>query len=575
MNTNKTNRVLLNYVLLSLFCVIATIAVVILQHIVFSNKDHLSLNSGWTLETKGIVTEDVNPEKIHFIVARRGDTFVLKTTVPETDILFPVLCSTSHYCMVTAESGGRVIYEAGREQYENNTLSGIWLNQIPLDKLSPQRDITITYTVSEWNSVSSLPDHYIVTASEVFSDFLRREQFTFSVSVFLLFVGLIGSIIGFTSLILKKKIYPLIAISNFAFWCGMFMFCSNGHILLISHNYTLNTWLIYLSLYICPVTLIAVFYYQVAKSKLGKTLSKALGLVFILYLTATVLLQLCANVHLMVLIPAFNLLMLNAMIIAIIGRVRRLRADKGNSDIVNFGFLILIVYCIADWLRSVLYHMGLYPFSVFSTTYLGIGILVFVISSLLTYVSWLAEFTKEQSEQASWARVVERDATTGLPSKTKSMQMLQQMHDNDLEYAVVAFNIDNYDAIYAEGGDAAIEATLERYSKYVKKVFGAYGFCGRMGKNRFIVAAPEIPELKMKQLTYVFSKYMAREKAHGTIPVIESSLGLAFSRNCPNQEPLAICQMAEEGMQNVLLISAQRDQEVKLLTGEVDPKTED
>ncbi len=562
------NRIILNYLLISSLCVFAAIALVAIQNSDLTRSDHITLDSSWTMEWKKGIKENIDPGKENFLVATKGDTFVLHTVIPETEMKFPVLCAYSSYCVVTAESGGKVIYEAGRDAYESGKLSGSWINQIPLDLLSPERDITITYTVAEWNAVSSLPVHYIISATDVLSDFLRREQFSFSVSVFLLFIGLIGSITGFTSLILQKKIYPLIAISSFAFWCGMQMFCGNGYILLLSQNISLNTWLYYISMYMWPLSLLAVFYFQVAKTERGIKQAKVFTILFIAYVVLVILLQVVASIHLLVLVPVYNALVFTAVVFALVGCTRRLIQTKLQTEIVNIGFIILILYYLGDLIRSFLYYLGVNSFLGNTVSSVGVGVVIFVVSSLLTYMSWLADFTRRQSEQESWAKVIERDATTGLPSKTKSMQMLQQMHANDLEYAVVILNIDNFDDIYAQGGDEEVNAMLERYSKYVKKVFGSYGFCGRMGKSRFIVAAPEIPDAKLKQLTYVFSKYMAREKSHGTVPAIESSLGMAYSIDCENKDPLAICQLAEEHMQDIKLISSQSAGPVQELLAE-------
>ena len=237
------------------------------------------------------------------------------------------------------------------------------------------------------------------------SSFLRRSILPFTSSVFLCFLGIIGTIVCIGALFLKKKILPFFILSFFSFWVGMGVLTNTDLIQIFSSNFTINSYLEYAALYASALSLILFFVVSIAQSKFEKISSIALITAFSLFCIVSIILERMNIIHIHQTLSYYQIICSAMMVFGLIISIQKIITKNGRILFSSLSFTFLIFFCILDLSRYIIQKYFLPTYPLFYTSLLTIGVIIFIISELLFY------FTSMQAEIIGLLSVQEHTST--------------------------------------------------------------------------------------------------------------------------------------------------------------------
>lgn len=520
----KKRVLLFTYLILAIFC---TISVTLLTMWEYSYSSQNStqkdlFNNNWILTIDAQTYSNVSLTTFTLPKLSKNTTIILRNTLPNEISSIDSLWLQTVYSTLEVSIDGNKIYSYGLDLDKENINVGSGFHVIPFPANSAQKNIELTITTTEKDAFSAFKPFYIQRSIHTLSSFLRRSILPFTSSVFLCFLGIIGTIVCIGALFLKKKILPFFILSFFSFWVGMGVLTNTDLIQIFSSNFTINSYLEYAALYASALSLILFFVVSIAQSKFEKISSIALITAFSLFCIVSIILERMNIIHIHQTLSYYQIICSAMMVFGLIISIQKIITKNGRILFSSLSFTFLIFFCILDLSRYIIQKYFLPTYPLFYTSLLTIGVIIFIISELLFY------FTSMQAEITGLLSVQEHTFTpsnyTFLASKKKIVQTMNELNKNHVYYTFITISFTN-----VPNDKEAFEKYGKTITSLLKTVFDCYGLISYYEDNTFVIVVSEVTETKLKQLIKTFNQLLEYKSLKQSFPQVKTSIGYAFS----------------------------------------------
>lgn len=551
MDTDIKRDLLLNFKKYFLICGILLILLLVLEVCSGLFVQQRSLpDEAWTVTIDGEPTR-LSPGKALVPSPTRGSVITCTVNLPDKGYVYPALVFQSAHGDITVTCGDELIYSY---DYAKKRAERPLLDQIPLSGADLSKPITISFVVQEGYSFSSLPNIIYTEEENGFSTFIKSRGATFTISLFLFFVGVIGTVICSVSSILGKKLSPLIHISQFTFWASLCMFCHLDFILIIIHNDTVNAILELASFYFAILFACLMIYPKLISSRKHRRLFNILTLSYVGSCLIFFSLPLFTGMSLLDTFSIALAILFAAVVYTLYRCIWQWFKQPERMSLPVTGFLALTGYTLVEVLRMFLYSLGVSIFRTPEMLILIAGILIFTSSSLIDYFIWFKKSTIQETVEESWKRFSEPNSLPGISGYQKTLALLKELEESEEPYTIITISIDNMDELKLS--TTPFPVLEDNFARLLHLVFSSYGITGNLGNGKFIVAMPDMPEGKTQQLLLAFKELVRRDNANHPEAKIKYSYGYALSTDSDDAEIVRICQLAN---------NSRKAQETKLI----------
>lgn len=520
----KKRVLLFTYLILAIFC---TISVTLLTMWEYSYSSQNStqkdlFNNNWILTIDAQTYSNVSLTTFTLPKLSKNTTIILRNTLPNEISSIDSLWLQTVYSTLEVSIDGNKIYSYGLDLDKENINVGSGFHVIPFPANSAQKNIELIITTTQKDAFSAFKPFYIQRSIHTLSSFLRRSILPFTSSVFLCFLGIIGTIVCIGALFLKKKILPFFILSFFSFWVGMGVLTNTDLIQIFSSNFTINSYLEYAALYASALSLILFFVVSIAQSKFEKISSIALITAFSLFCIVSIILERMNIIHIHQTLSYYQIICSAMMVFGLIISIQKIITKNGRILFSSLSFTFLIFFCILDLSRYIIQKYFLPTYPLFYTSLLTIGVIIFIISELLFY------FTSMQAEITGLLSVQEHTFTpsnyTFLASKKKIVQTVNELNKNHVYYTFITISFTN-----VPNDKEAFVKYGKTITSLLKTVFDCYGLISYYEDNTFVIVVSEVTETKLKQLIKTFNQLLEYKSLKQSFPQVKTSIGYAFS----------------------------------------------
>jgi len=253
-------------------------------------------------------------------------------------------------------------------------------------------------------------------------------------------------------------------------------------------------------------------------------------------------------IHLPQTLSYYQIICAVMILFAVVVSIKKIITKNGRILFSSISFLFLIFFCALDIGRYVI-QKNLFPtYSLFYSSLLTIGVIIFIVSELLFYfVSLEAEISGILS--FSELKFTPTDYTF-LSSRKKIIQTVNELNKNHVYYTFVTISFSN-----VPNEKEAFKQYGKTITSLLKTVFDCYGLISYYDNNTFVIVVSEVSETKLKQLIQTFNQLLEYRAVKESFPKVKTSNGYAFSYESSYKSFKAVFSLAQLRKNRKLLLS--------------------
>ncbi len=465
------------------------------------DPDSKTLSEGWTVSVNGAATKDVNINEYKLRNTVKGDIIELTNTLPYCGISSAVAIMDSHLSEIDVYVGNELIYVSGKKQFDAGKLVGYGRHQVELPLGYEGKEIRIVYKTGDNNAINALVAPIIMPAASATGYLLRRDFLPAAIAIGDMIVGLAMAGMALVFIFSDVRFKHILYIGLFSFVGGLWSFCDHDSILLINADYQMKTVSEYISLYLAPIFLFAFYGTKVQKQNSGIWLTVYKFLLYgdMLLVGVSVFLHVTNILHLTRLLQMHHLMMLimigymgSSFVNAII------RKEK-----VSAPFYIGIAFLSLCGTTDIIY----YNLLVYSKRVVGVfdgisymGSAILVIAMFIDFAEDILDQAHQASEMEVYEKMANSDFLTGLANRRQCELVFDEIDQDDSDYAIIAFDLNNLKPVNDKYGHAAGDRLLKDFASILKSVFDSVATIGRTGGDEFVVIIRHAEVLNLNQL---------------------------------------------------------------------------
>jgi|GEM_PF-2507178 len=546
----KKRVLLVTYLFLVVFCTISITLFTIWENSFSPNnyKQKDLFTENWNIRINDTTYTNTSLTSFTLPPLSANSQIVLTNKLPAGTNNSGFLWIQTVYSAIEVSVNGLNIYSYGLDLHKNDINVGSGFHVIPINEDAAHKTIEIVLTTTQKDAFSAFKPVFIQRSAETLPGFLRRSILPLSSSIFLIILGAIGTIVCLGALFLKKKILPLLALSQFSLWVGMGVLTNTDLIQLFSPNFTVNSYLEYAALYATAFSLIILFLLNIAQTKFEKISAASFASIFTLYCLASITMERLHLIHLPQTLSYYQIICAVMILFAVVVSIKKIITKNGRILFSSISFLFLIFFCALDIGRYVI-QKNLFPtYSLFYSSLLTIGVIIFIVSELLFYfVSLEAEISGILS--FSELKFTPTDYTF-LSSRKKIIQTVNELNKNHVYYTFVTISFSN-----VPNEKEAFKQYGKTITSLLKTVFDCYGLISYYDNNTFVIVVSEVSETKLKQLIQTFNQLLEYRAVKESFPKVKTSIGYAFSYESSYKSFKAVFSLAQLRKNRKLLLS--------------------
>lgn len=546
----KKRVLLVTYLFLVVFCTISITLFTIWENSFSPNnyKQKDLFTENWNIRINDTTYTNTSLTSFKLPPLSANSQIVLTNKLPAELTTQASLWIQTVYSAIEVSVNGLNIYSYGLDLHKNDINVGSGFHVIPINEDAAHKTIEIVLTTTQKDAFSAFKPVFIQRSAETLPGFLRRSILPLSSSIFLIILGAIGTIVCLGALFLKKKILPLLALSQFSLWVGMGVLTNTDLIQLFSPNFTVNSYLEYAALYATAFSLIILFLLNIAQTKFEKISAASFASIFTLYCLASITMERLHLIHLPQTLSYYQIICAVMILFAVVVSIKKIITKNGRILFSSISFLFLIFFCALDIGRYVI-QKNLFPtYSLFYSSLLTIGVIIFIVSELLFYfVSLEAEISGILS--FSELKFTPTDYTF-LSSRKKIIQTVNELNKNHVYYTFVTISFSN-----VPNEKEAFKQYGKTITSLLKTVFDCYGLISYYEDNTFVIVVSEVSETKLKQLIQTFNQLLEYKAVKESFPKVKTSIGYAFSYESSYKSFKAVFSLAQLRKNRKLLLS--------------------
>lgn len=453
-----------------------------------SDSKVYSLKDGWKVSDPDSTYESVSLSDYKFPSnIKVGSTIVFEHVLDEKIPARSTLKFRSYYSKASLFLDDECLYRYGFD-LKKSALVGTGFNYVNLPEEVVGKKLKIVFEARETAMAnSSLTVEFL--PEKMVSDYSARHAVSLCTGVFLGLFGVFLICFGILALAYRTSFLRLILIGVFALLMGTWTLCYTKTIQVFSMNFSINTNLEYVSLYLAPVVFILFLLNMFNKrleswKRAGLWGSLAFSVLFFVFTSA---LQILDVAHYPQFLLPFHVFVLVLLIFLIGGQVIYNRRAGLQEKIVALGLVVLLLFVATDLLR----YNFLKFFSVIgiflNMTILPIGTLFFIFSLVASFAVYVYNMVKDMSEKEILAQLAYRDVLTGLYNRTKCESIFEVLDVEDKDFAIVSIDLNGLKNVNDTYGHGTGDKYLSLFAKALMEAFKGIGTTIRMGGDEFVV----------------------------------------------------------------------------------------
>jgi len=486
---------------------VAAVAVIILVSFfmvtgVSQEFDHLyELETGWTVSINGTTYEDTDLTDFSFDVLGKGDVLEMTNTLPEDDVLTPVILLKTVLSVAKVYVDDELIYAYGEERAKNNQMLGYGAHLIEVAEGSSGKPIKITYEVQEAKAFNYLDTPIYGDSISVYRNFTADSRLALIVNSFLIIFGSLLLIVAVFSAIREAEYMRIMWVALFSVSIGTWSLCNYNLLLLFTTNLLVKTYAEYWSLYLSVWFVMAYFnsdVYEIGNKKL--TMAYGVAIVLdTLFLILTAILTASNVLHLPDVLRCSHLLMLMGfLVMVVIVRKKYLMSGKKNPSII-VGMALLGLTGIVDVIHfNVQKYLDFVIINHYNS-FVCVGVLIFIISMLLDFGFGIGKRLEEAAKSEVLEKIAYTDVLTGLFNRRKADEVMHELVD-DTNYGILNFDLNHLKQMNDNYGHEQGDLLIKTFSDILIKVFSEYGIVCRMGGDEFAVIFTDVNSIDINKL---------------------------------------------------------------------------
>ena len=479
---------------------------------------------------------------------KRGEGVSFTTVIPGTTPLSSMIRMESSCTTVDVFVGGNRIYSYGDDNYKNGDFVGSGYHFIDLPDNSSGQRIQIVMVPTESGLVSSFYPVDIIPAEDAFVDFGSNHMIVGCLGIFLAEFGAIVMLLGLASLLGLKNSAQFFLIGAASFLLGLWTVCVTKTIELFSLNFTLNTELEHISLFLAPIPILLLI---VENRKSGNQWRRGIAYFAVLILTVfdivAVILHYTNVLHFPMILTCFHALVGLSALLVIVANLEKRKKMSAEYKIIGFGLAELLLCGIIEVVR---YNMQRYLYggnSDFSITVLPFGMTLFIVLVLIAYVYGHYRETLAQMERETWHRMAYTDALTGISNRARAEEELRRLRTGKKPFEIISIDLNNLKKTNDTYGHEAGDRLITTFSEMLNRRFEGADLVARMGGDEFLVIMGRENAKHSEERIAKMMKDAKNLSSELHYP-LEFAYGIADASEAENQDPEEVFRIADHRM---------------------------
>ena len=481
----KVTRIIIN-ILFTLFLIIFYFMIQTKTSISV-NSDKISLAEDWTVSVNGTYYEALCLKDIFFPVTNTSDHVELTTTLPDIDMSRPSLQFKIYHAVITVYVDGEEIYCYGKESNAIGEMVGSGYHWVSLPEDFAGKELKICFDVTEDNAFSSVEVISIMEEHNITKNFILENITEIVIGIFLLSFGiLLGLVVLFLGR--KDKEYRILFwIAIFSIAVAAWMLSSFGILQLAFRNLHVIAYFEFLSLYLAPIPLLLFVCDILDNDKTMHVIYIFSGIIALFDIIVIILNE--QNIyHFSEVLPIFHMLGLCTVALITFANISALKHQNKKSDrIILLGLGIMVVFLFADTLRFNV-DKYLHPKTVdLSSSILPIGVLIFVMTMIASYIFKLVQIFYENVEKQTLVQIAYTDALTHIGNRAMCEKTFHEWETAKKEATIINFDLNHFKEVNDTFGHSVGDKLLVEFAEILQDNYKKMGVVGRMGGDEFIV----------------------------------------------------------------------------------------
>lgn len=504
------------------------------------------MDTGWNISVNGNAYENRRLSSFRFRSLEAGNQIELERRLPD-DVEYHAIEFVASYVVISmyVEGNTEPFYTYGEEQYSGNIMVGGGTHWVELPPDSGGKNIRIELLVTEDDAFSILEPIKLAKSVDIVREFVKGNLLTFYICVFMISFGLVLLCITMFLVNYYAAFWRMSYVAEFSILVGLWMMCNYSLIQLSSRNVAVNTVLEYAFLYHTSIPIIFFYRNLYGDNPRHRRILNVQASVNILFAEGALLLQLTNVMHITKTLTFYHLLLVVEVCTAFYISARNYGRENVEGKLVVDGTIGLGAFIFFDVLRYLfLRYLGIAWLENYSSL-IPIGVLVFIVCLIISSVRHLEENLVVRKEQALLERLAYEDYLTGINNRARSEMILEEMEEEDIDYAIASMDLNDLKKINDSKGHEAGDQYIKQFAREMQLFWKNYGTVGRMGGDEFIVILRDKKLSEMEALLKDFDEYMKIENRKDGKFYISVSYGAAAALKGSKRTPKEVYQMAD------------------------------
>lgn len=472
------------------------------------------LDDAWDITINENFYQNVLLTDFHFPAVGKGDTITMQRTLPsDWGLVEGVLRFYVRHDAVRMYVDEELIYEYGYDRLDENQTLGSGYQFIKFPNEYQGKQLRIQLVMAEDEVFTKFDSVRLYEWENAYRVLITENRLPLFCGSFLLFFGLIVSVITIFALFFSTKYIRLFCISLFAICMGLWSLSYYNVMLIFAiplYSISLTN---YLVLYMAPIPLI-IYIYEEVKNLKYKSLRVFYWIYFateLLSVFVAITLHTFNLVHLAGMFKYTQIIMLVGLLFFLLVLIMNLKNSRYEGKLSVVGLLIVIGCVAYDMLG---YNSGRYLgkdyFNLRGVT--SSGIMMFI---CILFVSFYIEMTQkmmEQKERDFLIKSAYTDELTQLHNRRYCMEYMNKLREErNFKYTVICFDLNNLKTVNDTYGHAKGDVLIRSAAEVIAETFEDYGVVARMGGDEFVAVIGTADEEKLASLMKEFVQNIDRK----------------------------------------------------------------
>lgn len=472
------------------------------------------LDDAWDITINEDSYQNVLLTDFHFPAVGKGDTITMQRTLPsDWGLVEGVLRFYVRHDAVRMYVDEELIYEYGYDRLDKNQTLGSGYQFIKFPNEYQGKKLRIQLVMAEDEVFTKFDSVRLYEWENAYRVLITENRLPLFCGSFLLFFGLIVSVITIFALFFSAKYIRLFCISLFAICMGLWSLSYYNVMLIFAIPLYSISLINYLVLYLAPIPLI-IYIYEEVKNLKYKSLKAFYWIYFaaeLLSVFVAITLHTFNLVHLAGMFKYTQIIMLVGLLFFLLVLIMNLKNSRYESKLSVVGLLIVIACVAYDMLG---YNAGRY----FGKDYFNLrgvtssGIMIFI---CILFVSFYIEMTQkmmEQKERDFLIKSAYTDELTQLHNRRYCMEYMNKLREErNFKYTVICFDLNNLKTVNDTYGHAKGDVLIRSAAEVIAETFEDYGVVARMGGDEFVAVIGTADEEKLASLMKEFVQNIDRK----------------------------------------------------------------